>query len=193
MIGRIKNFKQFIFESESNVEEEDKIVSDNQYALIYALSSNNEPGTTQKKSWFDKLGLEETSDEWYIHAGMKPGTVSRMLTQYKMLLQGIRISTHKQKLFPRIIEAFDGFENMGKDAVIVIANKALDEAPKVVNVKLQKKQEEIATEAKRTELAKTFTALSQRFGGTQQAKEKAARQLMSKVGMTQKQFLSWVS
>jgi hypothetical protein len=104
---KILTFNDFLIQESASA---DKLLSDDQYLIMYALSSNM-PGDkvpkdglgdfagTKKESYANLLHMDIRST-WGDVAEMNPGTVTRMQSQYNLLLRGNRKGIPSQTLFP---------------------------------------------------------------------------------------------
>jgi len=61
-----------------------------------------------------------------VYLGLKPQTVERNVSKFKLLLSGNREGTPSNVLYPEIIEHFDKFKAMSPADVLTLAEEALD-------------------------------------------------------------------
>jgi len=180
----------------------DDILSDEQYAACYlnAIRSlgraedtrgRGDTGLTRNALKMTKGGNEDWQNisgaKLSAYLGLKPQTVERTISKFKLLLQGQREGTEDNVIWPELANLFDRFESMPKAEVVSMAEEAIMNEPDMTAYqayldKMNAKSKESLEKKKMTEKSmfdKTmsmFKSLHSRFDGL-----KAARLAMNKL------------
>lgn len=180
----------------------DNILTDEQYAACYlnAIRSlgraedtrgRGDTGLTRNALKMTKGGNEDWQNisgaKLSAYLGLKPQTVERTVSKFKLLLQGQREGTEDNVIWPELANLFDRFESMPKAEVVSMAEEAIMNEPDMTAYqayldKMNAKSKESLEKKKMTEKSmfdKTmsmFKSLHSRFDGL-----KAARLAMNKL------------
>jgi hypothetical protein len=180
----------------------DDILTDVQYAACYINAIRSLERAEDTRGMGDtaltRIALkmnQEASDNWQnassaklaAYLNLKPLTVARTVSKFKLLLQGQREGTESNIIWPELVNLFDRFESMPKAEVISLAEEAITSEPDMTAYqayldKMNAKSKESLEKKKKTEKSmfdKTmsmFKSLRSRFDGL-----KAARLAMNKL------------
>jgi hypothetical protein len=119
----------------------DDILSDGQYAACYlnaiqamgrAEDTRGRGDTGLTRNALKMVGKEQ--EDWQkisgaklsIYLNLKPQTVERTVSKFKLLLQGERSGTESNVIWPELVASFDKFEAMPKGEVLAMAEEAID-------------------------------------------------------------------
>jgi hypothetical protein len=169
----------------------DDILSDEQYAACY-LNAVQALGRAEDTRGRGDTGLtrnalkmsKEGPEDWQHIGGaklsaylnLKPQTVERTVSKFKLLLQGQREGTESNVIWPELANLFDRFESMQKAEVQAMAEEAINSEPDMTayqeyldkmsasSKKTRDKQKD-TDEKVRRQVRKTFLDLSKQFSG----------------------------
>ena len=119
----------------------DDILSDGQYAACYlnaiqalgrAEDTRGRGDTGLTRNALKMVGSEQ--EDWQkisaaklsIYLDLKPQTVERTVSKFKLLLAGQREGTESNVLWPELISIFDRFQSMPKAEVLTLAEEAIN-------------------------------------------------------------------
>jgi hypothetical protein len=176
----------------------DDILTDEQYAACYlnAIKSLGRAedtrgrGDTALTRKVLRMG-QETTEDWQnvssaklsAYLNLKPQTVERTVSKFKLLMQGQREETESNVIWPELANLYDRFESMQKSEVLAMAEEAITSEPdmtayqeyldkaKAQSKKSRDKQKDTDASVRR-EIRSVFLSLVKKFDGDT---EKAAR------------------
>ena len=169
----------------------DDILSDEQYAACY-LNAVQALGRGEDTHGRGDTGLtrnalkmsNEGPEDWQSISGaklsaylnLKPQTVERTVSKFKLLLQGQRDGTPSNVIWPELVNIFDRFELMQKGEVLAMAEEAINSEPDMTayqeyldkmaeQSKKSRNKQKDTDERVRKQVRKTFLDLASQFNG----------------------------
>jgi len=169
----------------------DDILTDEQYAACY-LNAIRSLGRAEDTRGRGDTALtrnamkmtQETSDDWQnvssaklsAYLNLKPQTVERTVSKFKLLLQGQREGTESNIIWPELANLFDRFESMPRAEVLSMAEESITSEPDMtayqeyldkMNAQSKKSRDKQKdTDAKvRREIRSVFLGMIKKFGG----------------------------
>jgi len=169
----------------------DDILSDEQYAACYlnAIQSlgrgedtrgRGDTGLTRNALKMSKEGPEDWQNisgaKLSAYLNLKPQTVERTVSKFKLLLPGEREGTPSNVIWPELANLFDRFESMQKGEVLAMAEEAISSEPDMTayqeyldkmpaSSKKARDKQKNTDELVRKQIRKTFLDLTKQFNG----------------------------
>ena len=169
----------------------DDILSEGQYAACYlnaiqalgrAEDTRGRGDTGLTRNALKMVGQEQ--EDWQkisaaklsIYLNLKPQTVERTVSKFKLLLQGEREGSESNVLWPELIATFDWFESMPKAEVLALAEEAIDQEAddsqyqeylaKMSAQSKKSRDKKLASDEKvRKQIRSTFNSLKDQYKG----------------------------
>lgn len=183
----------------------DDILSDQQYAACYLNAIRSQERAEDTRGRGD-TGLtrnalkmtDQATDDWQnvssaklsAYLDLKPQTVERTVSKFKLLLKGEREGTESNVIWPELANLFDTFEAMPKTEVLAMAEEAISSEPDWSDYndylatqsesgkKSREKKKATDSEVKR-EIRKVFLGLVKQFNGDLEKAVRITRKSMS--------------
>lgn len=169
----------------------DDILSEGQYAACY-LNAIQALGRSEDTRGRGDTGLTRNAlkmvgqdqEDWQkisaaklsIYLDLKPQTVERTVSKFKLLLQGEKEGTESNTIWPELVASFDRFESMPKAEVLALAEEAIDQEAddtqyqeylaKMSDQSKKSRDKKLASDERvRKQIRSTFNSLNAQYKG----------------------------